>query len=139
MRISDWSSDVCSSDLLSGPAILQISSYWQPGQEIEIDLQPGQDGFELLRETKAAKPKQELHMLLSEGLPRRLALMLCEEAGLGGRLADLSDKKLRAIAGLLNRWRLRPGGTDGFRTAAVRSEEQTSEIQPTMRTPYALI
>src|SRR3546814_9489344 len=100
MRISDWSSDVCSSDLLSGPAILQISSYWQPGQEIEIDLQPGQDGFELLRETKAAKPKQELHMLLSEGLPRRLALMLCEEAGLGGRLADLSDKKLRAIAGL---------------------------------------
>src|SRR3546814_6114419 len=82
MRISDWSSDVCSSDLLSGPAILQISSYWQPGQEIEIDLQPGQDGFELLRETKAAKPKQELHMLLSEGLPRRLALMLCEEAGL---------------------------------------------------------
>ncbi|HEY9535948.1 MAG TPA: NAD(P)/FAD-dependent oxidoreductase [Kiloniellaceae bacterium] len=104
---------------LSGPAILQISSYWQPGQEIEIDLQPGQDGFELLRETKAAKPKQELHMLLSEGLPRRLALMLCEEAGLGGRLADLSDKKLRAIAGLLNRWRLRPGGTEGFRTAEV--------------------
>src|SRR3546814_11568027 len=58
-------------------------------------------------------------MLLSEGLPRRLALMLCEEAGLGGRLADLSDKKLRAIAGLLNRWRLRPGGTEGFRTAEV--------------------
>src|SRR3546814_16408513 len=45
--------------------------------------------------------------------------MLCEEAGLGGRLADLSDKKLRAIAGLLNRWRLRPGGTEGFRTAEV--------------------
>src|SRR3546814_13894746 len=90
MRISDWSSDVCSSDL-----------------------------FELLRETKAAKPKQELHMLLSEGLPRRLALMLCEEAGLGGRLADLSDKKLRAIAGLLKRWRLRPGGTEGFRNAEV--------------------
>src|SRR3546814_15266258 len=58
-------------------------------------------------------------MLLSEGLPRRLALMLCEEAGLGGRLADLSDKKLRAIAGLLNRWRLRPGGTEGFRTPEV--------------------
>src|SRR3546814_10349129 len=102
-------------------------------------------------------------MLLSEGLPRRLALMLCEEAGLGGRLADLSDKKLRAIAGLLNRWRLRPGGTEGFRTAEVtaggidtaalssktfaakqvpglyfRSEEHTSELQSLMRISYAV-
>src|SRR3546814_4196076 len=87
-------------------------------------------------------------MLLSEGLPRRLALMLCEEAGLGGRLADLSDKKLRAIAGLLNRWRPRPGGTEGFRTAevtaggidtaALRSEEHTSELQSLMRSSYAV-
>jgi hypothetical protein len=104
---------------LSGPAILQISSYWQPGQEIEVDLLPGRDAFALLRAARGEKPKQELHTLLSELLPRRLALMLCGEAGVDGRLADLSDKKLRAVADLLNRWRLKPAGTEGFRTAEV--------------------
>src|SRR3546814_13808329 len=55
---------------LSGPAILQISSYWQPGQELEIDLQPGPDGFELLREPKAAKPKPELQIGKATGRER---------------------------------------------------------------------
>jgi len=104
---------------LSGPAILQISSYWQPGQEIEVDLLPGRDAFELLRAARGEKPKQDLHTLLSELLPRRLALLLCGEAGVDGRLADLSDKKLRAVADLLNRWHLKPAGTEGFRTAEV--------------------
>jgi hypothetical protein len=104
---------------LSGPAILQISSYWQPGQEIEVDLLPGRDAFELLRAARGEKPKQDLHTLLSELLPRRLALLLCGEADVDGRLADLSDKKLRAVADLLNRWRLKPAGTEGFRTAEV--------------------
>ncbi len=104
---------------LSGPAILQISSYWQPGQEIVIDLLPGRDAFEELRRLRGEKPKQELHNLLSELLPRRLAQMICEETGIDGRLADLSDKKLRGVAERLNRWRLKPGGTEGYRTAEV--------------------
>ncbi len=104
---------------LSGPAILQISSYWQPGQEIVIDLLPGRDAFEELRRLRGEKPKQELHNLLSELLPRRLAQMICEETGIDGRLADLSDKKLRQVAERLNRWRLKPGGTEGYRTAEV--------------------
>ncbi|MEQ8354974.1 MAG: NAD(P)/FAD-dependent oxidoreductase [Kiloniellaceae bacterium] len=104
---------------LSGPAILQISSYWQPGQEVEINLLPDRDAFDLLRTARAEKPKQELQTWLSELLPRRLALLLCDEAGLDGRLADLSDKKLRATASLLSGWRLKPGGTEGFRTAEV--------------------
>jgi predicted Rossmann fold flavoprotein len=104
---------------LSGPAILQISSYWRPGDEIVVDLLPGRDTFALLRAARSEKPKQDLHTLLSELLPRRLALMLCGEAGVDGRLADLSDKKLRAVADLLNRWHLKPGGTEGFRTAEV--------------------
>ncbi len=104
---------------LSGPAILQISSYWQPGQEIVIDLLPGRDAFDLLRAARTEKPKQELHNVLSEVLPRRLAVFLCAEAGLDGRLADLSDKKLRVMAELLNRWRVKPQGSEGYRTAEV--------------------
>jgi hypothetical protein len=104
---------------LSGPAVLQISSYWRPGAEITVDLLPDRDAFELLRSARSAQPRTELHNLLAELLPRRLAATLCEEAGLDGRLADLSDKKLRAMADLLNRWRLKPGGTEGYRTAEV--------------------
>ncbi len=104
---------------LSGPAILQISSYWQPGQEIVVDLLPDRDAFEELRKARGEKPKLELHNLLSELLPRRLAQMICEESRIDGRLADLSDKKLRRVAELLNRWHLKPGGTEGYRTAEV--------------------
>ncbi|MEO3428070.1 NAD(P)/FAD-dependent oxidoreductase [Pelagibius sp. CAU 1746] len=104
---------------LSGPAILQISSYWRPGQEIVVDLLPGRDAFAELRQARGDKPKLELHNLLSEWLPRRLAAMICEEAGIDGRLADLSDKKLRQVGERLNRWRLKPGGTEGYRTAEV--------------------
>ena len=104
---------------LSGPAILQISSYWTPGDEIVVDLLPGRDAFALLRQARRDKRKQELQTFLSELLPRRLALMLCAEAGIDGRLADLSDSKLRPLAELLNRWRLKPAGTEGFRTAEV--------------------
>ncbi|NIA68172.1 NAD(P)/FAD-dependent oxidoreductase [Pelagibius litoralis] len=104
---------------LSGPAILQISSYWAPGQEIAVDLLAGQDAFDLLRAARSEKAKQELHNVLSELLPRRLALSFCAQAGIDGRLADLSDKKLRAVSVLLNDWRLRPQGTEGFRTAEV--------------------
>ncbi|MGF1594869.1 MAG: NAD(P)/FAD-dependent oxidoreductase [Kiloniellaceae bacterium] len=108
---------------LSGPAILQISSYWRPGDEIVVDLLPGRDAFALLREARGTTPKVELHNLLSDLLPRRLVAMLCSETGvgfgIGDRLADLSDKKLRAVAEQLNRWRLKPGGTEGYRTAEV--------------------
>lgn len=104
---------------LSGPAILQISSYWRSGQEIVVDLLPGQDAFETLRKVRAEKPKQELHNVLAELLPRRLAQAICDDAGIDGRLADLSDKKLRTLAGRLNRWRLKPAGSEGYRTAEV--------------------
>jgi hypothetical protein len=104
---------------LSGPAVLQISSYWRPGDEITVNLLPDRDAFELLRTARSEHPRTELHNLLAEWLPRRLAAMLCEEAGLDGRLADLSDKKLRAMADLLNCWCLKPGGTEGYRTAEV--------------------
>ncbi len=110
---------------LSGPAILQISSYWREGREIRVNLLPGRDAFEDLRQARQARAKQELKSILSEWLPRRLALHIVEELentaapGSLGRLADLSDKKLRSIATALNDWRILPKGTEGFRTAEV--------------------
>ena len=110
---------------LSGPAILQISSYWREGREIRVNLLPGQDALEDLKQARQTRAKQELKSVLSEWLPRRLALHILEELesktspGSLGRLADLSDKKLRTIAAALNDWRIMPKGTEGFRTAEV--------------------
>ena len=110
---------------LSGPAILQISSYWTAGQEISVDLLPQRDAFALLRQARSERPKQELKSVLSELLPRRLALHIVEDLEAGeapgafGRMADLSDKKLRRVAAAVKEWRILPKGTEGFRTAEV--------------------
>jgi hypothetical protein len=110
---------------LSGPAILQISSYWREGQEIGIDLLPGSDAFALLKQARSERPKQELKSILSDLLPKRLAqhivgdLEASEKPGSFGRIADLSDRKLCRVADALNNWRVLPKGTEGFRTAEV--------------------
>ena len=104
---------------LSGPAILQISSYWRPGEAIEIDLAPGTDIFRVLKEARTAHPKQEVETALARLIPKRLAGRWCERAGVTGRLADISDARLRVLAETTNRWRLVPAGTEGYRTAEV--------------------
>jgi hypothetical protein len=104
---------------LSGPAILQISSYWKEGDEIVVNLAPGHDVFALLREARVSQPKQDVVTALSRLLPKSLAERLCEMTEVEGRLADLSDKRLRALAGQVNSWRVKPSGTEGFRTAEV--------------------
>ncbi|ABS64879.1 HI0933 family protein [Parvibaculum lavamentivorans DS-1] len=104
---------------LSGPAILQISSYWAPGREIIIDLAPGTDVFAFLKEARTAQPKQDVETILSRLLPKRLADRLCALAAVQGRVADLSDLRLRALADAVNRWRIIPAGTEGYRTAEV--------------------
>ncbi|MEX0838110.1 MAG: aminoacetone oxidase family FAD-binding enzyme, partial [Parvibaculum sp.] len=76
---------------LSGPAILQISSYWRPGQEILIDLAPHTDVFAALKEARAAHPKQEVETALARFIPKRLADRCCARAEVTGRLADISD------------------------------------------------
>jgi predicted Rossmann fold flavoprotein len=104
---------------LSGPAILQISSYWKDGQEIAIDLAPGSEVFELLKAARRDHAKQELVTVLARLLPRRLAETLAALAGIGGRIADLSDARLQAVATAIKDWRVVPQGTEGFRTAEV--------------------
>jgi len=104
---------------LSGPAILQISSYWREGEEIEIDMAPGVDVFEALRRGRTETPRQSPQTLLSQYLPKRLAQHLVEAAGLKGNLADCSDKVLRALAADVNVWKVKPVGSEGYRTAEV--------------------
>ena len=104
---------------LSGPAILQISSYWRPGEEIAVSLLPGLDVFARLREARAANGRQAPHTALAALLPKRLAQAIGDAGGLAGNLADLSDKRLRALAAAVNDWRLAPAGTEGYRTAEV--------------------
>ncbi|MBO6635609.1 NAD(P)/FAD-dependent oxidoreductase [Parvibaculum sp.] len=104
---------------LSGPAILQVSSYWKEGEEIAVNMAPGRDVFALLREARAAQPKQEVETALARLLPKSLAERLCAMTGTTGRLADLSDKRLRALAAHVNDWRVKPSGTEGYRTAEV--------------------
>lgn len=104
---------------LSGPAILQISSYWREGDEITIDLAPGVDVGTRLLETKRAEPRETLVGVLAASLPRRLAQVIADEAGSAEHLAEASDKLLQAVGERVNRWRIKPQGSEGYRTAEV--------------------
>ena len=104
---------------LSGPAILQISSYWREGEDIAIAMLPSVDVFDVLRDRRKTNGRQMLSTCLSEFLPKRLARMIVEEEGVAGTLADLSDATLRRIDDSVNSWSVRPSGSEGYRTAEV--------------------
>ena len=104
---------------LSGPSILQISSYWREGGEITVDLAPGTDMAERLIAGKASNGKQAVQTALAEYLPKRLAVAIAEEANLTRPLGDLSDKVLRQLGERVNRWGVKPSGSEGYRTAEV--------------------
>lgn len=104
---------------LSGPGILQISSYWKPGTPIQVDLAPGQDLGEALIQSKPGN-KQLLSNVLGVLWPRRLADCWLEELG-ASRLADLSDKVLRRVGQDIHAWSLTPKGTEGYKKAEVMS------------------
>ncbi len=100
---------------LSGPAILQISSYWRSGQEIAIDLLPDADAASFLKDRKHTRPKAELRTVLGEVLPQRLAQHLAA----GGTMANLRDRDLEALAQRLKTWTIVPTGTEGYAKAEV--------------------
>ncbi len=104
---------------VSGPAILQISSYWQPGDELRLDLLPGQDAEAWLRAMKAERGAAELRTVLSEVLPRRLAVRLCEHWLPDRPVRQLDERQLRETAALLADFPLVASGTEGYRTAEV--------------------
>lgn len=104
---------------ISGPSILQISSYWREGDEIRIAMLPETDIFEALREQRKQNGKQALQTALAVYLPRKLAQTLAEDVGATGHLADMSDKMFRRVEAAINDWRIKPAGSEGYRTAEV--------------------
>ena len=104
---------------ISGPAILQISSYWQPGDDLRLDLLPGRDIAALLQEWRRDRRDAELKTLLGEAMPRRFAQRLCEHWIANKPLRQYDAPELRAIAGLLSSWPLVASGSEGYRTAEV--------------------
>ena len=104
---------------ISGPSILQISSYWREGDDITLSLLPGRDLFALLRDAKSANGRQAASTSLSEHLPKRLVQIVCESLDTQGRLAELPDRRLREIADAFQKWRITPTGSEGYRTAEV--------------------
>ena len=104
---------------LSGPAILQISSYWREGDPIGVDLMPGRNPGELLRQARQTTPKLQIQTVLGNFLPKKLAQLLGDELNLPGIVGDFSDKKLDQAAAILSDWTLKPVGTEGYRTAEV--------------------
>ncbi|WP_273784504.1 NAD(P)/FAD-dependent oxidoreductase [Brucella intermedia] len=104
---------------ISGPSILQISSYWREGDEIRIAMLPETDIFEALREQRKQNGKQALQTALAVYLPRKLAQTLAEDVGATGHLADMSDKMFRRVESAINDWRIKPAGSEGYRTAEV--------------------
>jgi hypothetical protein len=129
---------------LSGPAILQASSYWKPGEAVEIDLLPGIDLVAALREARATGERQVLRTALSRWLPKRLAERWLDlRAGMipGAKpLAGLSDREMQAVSSALHAWRVQPAGTEGYEKAEVTAggvdtEELSSQTLEVRRAP----
>jgi hypothetical protein len=104
---------------LSGPAILQASSYWRPGQAVTIDLLPGSDAAAALREARAQGNRGELRVWLAEKLPKSVAVRWAELFAPAKPLAMWSDREIDAMALGLRAWRVTPAGTAGFEKAEV--------------------
>ena len=105
---------------LSGPAILQISNYWQPGESIHLDLLPGQDIRHHLIELRQSSPKLQLKTVLSRLLPKKLVeLWLAQDFIQDEAIAQLSKVRLENVVNLTHNWQFVPNGTEGYRTAEV--------------------
>jgi predicted Rossmann fold flavoprotein len=104
---------------LSGPAILQISSYWKAGETITINLLPDLDLVEAIKTRQATQPNIKLKTLLAEVLPRRLIPAVLDRETADKPLQELSQARIEALARQLQHWQIKPNGTEGYRTAEV--------------------
>jgi predicted Rossmann fold flavoprotein len=129
---------------LSGPSILQISSYWMPNELVRLNLAPSHDAAALLIQAKTAQPKQEATTFLSTLLPKRLAQRIAEQHLPGreqSRLIELTDKQLRQLGSAVNDCRIVPHGTEGYRTAEVTiggvdTAELSSKTMESRKVPH---
>ncbi|MBA8883101.1 NAD(P)/FAD-dependent oxidoreductase [Dokdonella fugitiva] len=125
---------------VSGPAILQISSYWNPGDDLRLDLLPGEDAQAWLRTQRTERGASELRTVLAERLPKRFAQRLCEHWLPDRPMRQLGDAQLRDIAAVLGAWPLVASGTEGYRTAEVTlggvdTDELSSSTMMSRRVP----
>lgn len=125
---------------LSGPAMLQISSFWQAGDTLEIDLLPGLDALQWLREQQAGRPNIELRTLLGEVFTRRMAQLLTESWFESKPLKQYTHAELEGVAGRLSCWQVVPAGTEGYRTAEVTlggvdTREVSSKTLESLKSP----
>lgn len=125
---------------LSGPSILQISSYWQEGEDIVVNLWPDADMFDELKRQRQDGNKSQLRNVVSRYVPQRLADLIAQQTGIDGSMADISDAKLRTVADRINKWRIKPTGTEGYRTAEVTlggvdTDELSSKTMEAKKSP----
>ena len=106
---------------LSGPSVLQISSYWKLGDNININLAPKLNLFQSLESKKKLEPKKDINLIISEILPKRLAQIICKENEVSGNICELSSKKIKQLSDAINSWAINPTGSEGYRTAEVTS------------------
>jgi predicted Rossmann fold flavoprotein len=104
---------------LSGPSILQISSYWKQGDNIKVNLSPKLNVYQLLEEKRKLNPKFDILNIISEILPKRLAQIICSENKVSGNISELSNKILKQLSDNINSWLINPTGSEGYRTAEV--------------------
>jgi predicted Rossmann fold flavoprotein len=104
---------------ISGPSILQISSYWKSGQPISINLLPGHNMDIILKQRRNETPKQTLSNVLADYLPNKLALAICNKFLINQKIADASNEILKKLSDFVNNWIVYPNGTEGYKTAEV--------------------
>ena len=104
---------------LSGPSILQISSYWKQGDKIKVNLSPKLNVFNFLEEKRKNNPKLDIGQIISDILPKRLAQIICTNNKVTGNISELSNKILKQLSDNINTWLINPTGSEGYRTAEV--------------------
>ncbi|MCH1543101.1 MAG: NAD(P)/FAD-dependent oxidoreductase [Alphaproteobacteria bacterium] len=104
---------------LSGPSILQISSYWREGLAIEVNLAPQANVAAHLLSVKARGGKAAIETVLSDIIPKRLAMDICQTEAVSGRLVEIANSAIDKIGAAVNHWQLKPAGSEGYRTAEV--------------------
>ena len=104
---------------LSGPSILQISSYWKEGESLNIDLCPEKNIFNFLLDKRNTSPKQNINSIINSFLSKRLATIICEENQIAGNIGELSNKNIKKLSDSINNWIVEPKGTEGYKTAEV--------------------
>lgn len=104
---------------LSGPAILQISSYWREGEEIALHIRPDVDFTAVLAAARRENGRQAVQTVLADHMPKKLAQLLVTDLGIDGSLAEQPARRMEALTQRLRDWRLRPPGSEGYRTAEV--------------------